>query len=476
MAISQAIIILDQIPISPPPEAITGVPLPLTLFDMAPMLMPPMHQLIFYHHPMGRMDFMDSLIPSTKKSLSQSLRHYSPLAGRLVVSPNKTDMPEIRYVEGDTVLLVIAEFDSTNTNGFNHFVSNDAKSSSDFNPFIPRLIPASRALDGSLAIPVLALQITLFPHFGICIGVTNNHGMGDASSIFGFMKAWAFFSNHHKDDKETSPQFVPDYDRTFFKDLKELTTIYWDRVKNIYFDETHDAHCLPRISNKVRSTSIVTRDDIQRLKNHALTRGRDLLHVSTFTVTCSNTWSCLVRSRRLTYKEDENGGELEEMENFLCAVDSWERLDPPLSKNYFGNCIVPCIASIREKSLIGDEGMIKATEVIGESIRSQLYNKKKDGVLKGVGDKIAIISKLNFGRTLTIAGSPKFDYYGLDFGWGRAMKYDFPSIDLNEAISLSAAKDHEGGLEVGVTLPVTQMHYFTKIFYEGLKARRLASL
>ncbi|CAH9099045.1 unnamed protein product [Cuscuta epithymum] len=158
------------------------------------------------------------------------------------------------------------------------------------------------------------------------------------------------------------------------------------------------------------------------------------------------------------------------MENFLCAADCRARLDPPLAKNYFGNCVVPCLASIREKSLIGDEGMRKACEGIGESIRSTLYNKEKEGVLKGARDRPTVISKLNFGRTLSVAGSPKFDYYGLDFGWGRPKNHEFTSIDLSGAISLGAAKDHEGGLEVGVTLPVTQMHCFTNLFYEGLRA------
>ncbi|CAH9096168.1 unnamed protein product [Cuscuta europaea] len=469
MALSQSVIVLDQIPVSPPPEKIAGTSLPLTFFDVEWLPCPPMTRLIFYHHPMGRTEFLDSLIPHMKNSLSQSLQQYSPLAGRLVVSPDKTNIPEVCYTKGDTVPLVIAEFDSRNPIHFNHFVSNDARSSMLFNQLTSRLLPTSRASDGSLAIPLLALQITLFPDVRICIGVTKHHAVCDGSSIFGFMKAWAFFSNRPKDD--APPQFVPDYERTFFKDHKELTTIYWDYVKNVNFEETHNAHRLPRTTDKVRSTFVVTRDDIQRLKNHILKRGRDSLHVSTFTVTCSYTWSCLVRSRRQTYKEDENDGELEEMENFLCAADCRGRLDPPLPKNYFGNCVVPCLASIREKDLIGDEGVRKAAEGIGESIRSLLYNTEKEGVLKGARDRPAVISKFNFGRTLSVAGSPKFDYYGLDFGWGKPKRHEFTSTDLSGAISLGAAKDHEGGgLEVGVVLPVTQMHCFTNIFYEGLKA------
>ncbi|CAH9116514.1 unnamed protein product [Cuscuta europaea] len=471
MAIHQTVTVLDQIAVSPPPETTAEISIPLTFIDVVWLVTAPVHRLIFYHHPISRTDFVDSLIPRMKDSLSQTLRHYSPLAGRVIVSPDKTSIPEIRYVEGDTIPLVIAEFDSTNSNDFSQLVSNDARSSMDLNPLIPRLLPCSRAPDGSLAIPLFALQVTLFPDVGICIGVTNHHTTGDGSSIFQFMKAWAFFSSHREDDKgkislSLPSRYLPVHDRTLFKDPKGsgLAKVYWDLVKTINIEESHNGYRLPLVTDKVRSTFVVTRDDIQRLKNRVLARSPKLVHVSSFTVTCSYVWSCLVRSRNVINKEDKE----EEMENFLCLANCRARLDPPLPTNYFGNCVVPCLGSTSTKSLMEDEGFVKAAEAIGEGIRSQLYNDDKDGVLRGAGDWLAVMAKMRV--CMSLAGSPKFDYYELDFGWGKPEKFDIPSIDLTGATSVGAAKDHEGGLEVGLALSCEQMESFARIFSEGLKA------
>ncbi|CAH9116516.1 unnamed protein product [Cuscuta europaea] len=470
MAIPQTVTVLEQIPVSPPPEATAEMSLPLTFLDVVWLTLPPVHRLIFYPHPVSRTGFLDSIIPKMRKSLSQTLQHYTSLAGRVVTSPDNAIVPEIRYAEGDTVPLIIAEFNSGESNNFNNLVSDQARSSMDYQPLIPRLPPTSRAPNGSVVVPVFALQVTLFPDVGFCIGVTNHHIIGDGSSIFGFMKAWSglCFSSHGDSKKDnTSSQCVPFYGNVEVKDGQRLTKLYWDILKNISIEETHNVNRRPLITNKVRSTFVVTRDDIQRLKNRVLALRSDLVHVSSFTMICSHIWSCLVRSRN---EIGENDVEDEEDEHFLCPADCRARLDPPVQGNYFGNCVVPCLGRAMTKELIGEEGFIKAAEVIGESIRGQLYNKEKDGVLRGADSWLTVISGFNFGRTMSLAGSPKFDYYELDFGWGKPKKFDIPSIDVTGAISLGAAKDHEGGLEVGLALPVAQMHIFTNIFKEGLKA------
>ncbi|CAH9126773.1 unnamed protein product [Cuscuta epithymum] len=443
--------------------------IPLTFLDVVWLTLPPVHRLIFYPHPVSRTGFLDSIIPKMRNSLSQTLQHYTSLAGRVFTSPDNAIVPEIRYTEGDTVPLIVAEYISGETTDFDHLVSDQARSSMDYQPLIPRLPPTSRAPNGSVVVPVFALQVTLFPDVGICIGVTNHHIIGDGSSIFGFMKAWSHLSfSSHEDNKKdcTSSQCVPFYGKVAVKDGQRLTRLYWDILKNISIEETHNVYRRPLITDKVRSTFVVTRDDIQRLKNRVLELRPDLVHVSSFTMICSHVWNCLVKSR---IQIGENDGD-EEKENFLCPADCRARLDPPVPGNYFGNCVVPCIGGAMTKELIGHGGFIKAVEVIGESIRGQLYNKEKDGVLRGADSWLTVIYGFNFGRTMSLAGSPKFDYYELDFGWGKPKKFDIPSIDVTGAISLGAAKDHEGGLEVGLALPVAQMDIFTNIFNEGLKA------
>nr|GLL34787.1 anthocyanin 5-aromatic acyltransferase-like [Ipomoea trifida] len=465
MAISENVtVLLEQIPVAPSPEGTPKITLPFTFLDFIWLHMTPVHRLIFYQHPISRTHFLETLIPAMKHSLSLTLRHYSPLAGKVIVSADNSILPEIRYEEGDTVPLVLAECEGD----FGHLTSDDAKSCTDFHPLVPALPPASRAPDGSTAVPLLALQVTLFPDVGICVGVTNHHAAGDASSIFGFMKAWEFFSNLA--DKNSSPvslppEFVPSYDRTVIRAPKGLESLFWDNIKNINIEDTH-VHRLPLITNRARVTYILTRDDIQRLKNHILAHRPELKHVSSFTLISSYLWTCLVKSR---YIAETDNIDDDEDELFGCAAECRARLDPPLPENYFGNCLTAVIGFAKTKQLTGQKALVDAAAVIGDSIRRQLYD-KESGLFKGAEDWFALLSAAKPDRSLSVAGSPKFDYYELDFGWGRPKKFEFASIDLFSSFSLSKARDIEGGLEVGLSLPLTQIHSFSTIFTHGLKA------
>nr|GLL34789.1 malonyl-coenzyme:anthocyanin 5-O-glucoside-6'''-O-malonyltransferase-like [Ipomoea trifida] len=470
MDVNQTVTVLEKIPVAPPPEATPGISLPFTFLDVFWLHLAPVHRLIFYPHPISRTHFLDTLIPTIKHSLSLTLQHYSPLAGGVVISPDKSNLPEIRYADGDTVPLVFAESNSGEGH-FSHLTSNHPRNCSEFHPLVPSLPPASSLPDGSTRVPVLALQVTLFPDVGICIGVTNHHAIGDGSSIFAFMKAWAFFSRHENTSPVSlPPEFQPFFDRTVVQDRKGVGTHFWNHIKNIKIEDTH-VHRLPSITNKVRATFAVTRDDIQRLKNHILSRRPNLAHVTSFTMIASYVWNCYVKSRTET-STDNNEDEDEDGDDYFSSpADYRARLDPPVPRNYFGNCVMGFIAKRKTKLLAGDDGFVEAAEVIGESIRTQLNTPKEDDVpLTDIDDKFREMSKIKPDRSLGVASSPRFDYYQLDFGWGKPSKFEVPSIDVTGAMSLGTAKDYEGGLEVGLSLPIAQMNTFMTIFNQGLKA------
>ncbi|VFQ93815.1 unnamed protein product [Cuscuta campestris] len=467
MGATQTVTVLEHIPVSPPPETTAKLTLPLTFLDAVWLSLPPVHRLVFYRHPVSRSEFVDDIIPKMKKSLSKTLQHFSPMAGRVVVSPDHLNRSKIRYADGDTVPLVFA---LSTSDGFDRLVSDHSRSCADFHPLVPRLPPTSRGLDGSVTVPIFALQVTLFQDVGFCMGVTNHHVIGDANTIFRFMKAWAFFSSSSPHPQDSlPPQFLPFYDRTAVKDRRGFAQVFWDYAKTTNVEETLDVDLLPKIPEKVRSTFVVSKEDIQRLKNHVLTRHPKIPHVSSFTVVFSYVWVCLVRSRTEINNADDDDDD--EMDNFIFTADFRARLGLP--HHYFGNCVVPCMGSVQTKDLTGDGGVANAAEVVGGSIHSQLNSKDEDGVGSGVEDLATRVAAMKKDRILGVAGSPKFDYYELDFEWGKASKFEIPSIDITGAISMSAAsKKHGegGGLEAGLALPVAQMESFTRIFAEGLKA------
>ncbi|XP_042487210.1 phenolic glucoside malonyltransferase 1-like [Macadamia integrifolia] len=123
-----------------------------------------------------------------KHSLSLTLQYFYPLAGHLVWPQNLSE-PEFCYVDGDSVSLTLAESDGD----FYHLSGNHARDVNQFHFLVPKLtLPSMVDLDFSISL--LALQVTVFPNSGICIGVTASHVALDARTLVHFMKSWATIS------------------------------------------------------------------------------------------------------------------------------------------------------------------------------------------------------------------------------------------------------------------------------------------
>ncbi|KAF9589198.1 hypothetical protein IFM89_019707 [Coptis chinensis] len=122
----------------------------------------------------------------------------------------------------------------------------------------------------------------------------------------------------------------------------------------------------------------------------------------------------------------ENGESASEdhVKYFLFAMDCRSRLDPPLPKTYFGNCIWGGFVSAKQSDLVGLDGIAIAAELIGAVI------KKMDNA-----DEIMNMEKMDSydfptiaDHLLSVAGSPKLGAYETDFGWGIPKKAEVVSI------------------------------------------------
>ncbi|CAK9187572.1 unnamed protein product [Ilex paraguariensis] len=387
---------------------------------------------------------METLIPNLKDSLSLALKHFFPLAGDLVLSTSSSK-PQIRYEEGDSVSLTFSESESDSFSDFIDFIGNHPRKAMDFHPFVPQLPLVTKSSD-SFRVPVFSLQVTLFPNKGLCVGLTNHHA------------AWALITRCGGDGPFLAGGSQPLFGRTLIKDPKGLDSIFLSQLGT-----TTPVQQVPTNSDKFRATFIMSRTNIQRLKSLVMAKRLGLVHVSTFTVICAYVWVCMVKSKAAIGEE----GDEDEPYHFVCAGENRARLDPPIPASYFGNCIfAACIATVNCKQLAGDEGFIFAVEAIGEDIRERLYN--EEGMLKNAETLLLDLKEINWERTLGVAGSPKFNYYDMDFGWGKPKTFEFVSIDITGATSLNGCRDLDGGIEVGLSLPKAQMDAFATIFAEGL--------
>ncbi|KAL8238024.1 hypothetical protein R6Q59_019105 [Mikania micrantha] len=201
--------ILEESHVSPPPATTVCQSLRLTFYDILWLGIPdPIHALFFYHFPITKTHFTETIVPNLKQSLSITLQHFFPFAGKLIIFPTRSRIPEIRYADGDLVDFTVAECDLD----FNDLTGNHPRNCDKFYHFIPVLGSTAKESD-HVTIPVFAVQVTLFPNHGISIGMTNHHSLCDASSRFCFLKAWTAIAQTGSDDWFLANGTLPVYDR-----------------------------------------------------------------------------------------------------------------------------------------------------------------------------------------------------------------------------------------------------------------------
>ncbi|WOL04929.1 hypothetical protein Cni_G13652 [Canna indica] len=118
-----------------------------------------------------------------KSSLSRTLRHFYPLAGRVtpLCGPSTDTRFEIRYSAGDSVPLTLAE----SADDFEQLSGDQPRG---FGSVYSLILPLPPIDDGS--IPLLVLQITVFLNQGVALDVAGHHVACDDSNSIHFVKSW----------------------------------------------------------------------------------------------------------------------------------------------------------------------------------------------------------------------------------------------------------------------------------------------
>ncbi|KAK9056832.1 hypothetical protein SSX86_024196 [Deinandra increscens subsp. villosa] len=447
------ITVLEHSQVSPPATTACNS-LPLTFFDILWLSLPDpvVHTLFFYDLPITNTHFTQTLVPNLKQSLSITLQHFFPFAGKLTIFPTSTRLPEIRYVEGDSTAFTVAECNLD----FNDLTGNHPRNCDKFYQLIPLLGRAAKASDDSVRIPVFSVQVTLFPDRGISIGMTNHHSLGDASTRFCFLKAWTSIARSGGSDEPfLANGTLPIYDRLF--KYPQLDESYLKSAKVKTFNEEYQFSRLSGPTDKVRATFILTRTVINGLKQLVSTQLPTLAYVSSFTVACAYIWNCF-----------SNLDNDDKVVLFGFVVDCRSRMDPPIPSAYFGNCLMPCFNFPRTTVLKEKEGFVTAAKLIGENLHKMLTD--KDGVVKDIGPIMSLFRDGLPGRAVGTAGSHKINFYEFDLGFGKPRKHETISIDYSGSISISACRESVGDIEIGVCLSASEMDVFVRNFNTGLES------
>ncbi|XVE49832.1 hypothetical protein DITRI_Ditri01bG0113700 [Diplodiscus trichospermus] len=464
MAQSSAVEVLESIHVSPPPDSVPTTSLPLVYFDLPWFNCCHIQRLFVYECPHPTLHFMETTLPVLKRSLSLTLQRFFPYAAN-IMCPQPPGKPYIQYKEGDFVNFTVAE----SAANFNHVIANYPRPIKLLHPFVAKLPPARVTDDGIRVLPIIAFQVTVFPNSGICIGSTYCHVVGDGKSFMNFMRSWASVCRSGG-DSTCLENSLPLINRDVIKDPRGLELgflkLYWQWMSSSSESSSpnHDV-----AADKVRATFVLDRAHAERLKHLVTAQCRngvdsEQLHVSTFVVTCAMIWVCLIKSKesaanKLSHDDDD------ELNYFILTFDCRNRLEFPVPPAYFGNCLSGCFVDVKKSELVGENGIVLAAKAIGSKIKELERN-----ILGGLEHCKSSAAEKIFSRcATTIAGSPKFQVYDTDFGWGRPCKVELTHIDYDGAISLADSRDGQGGIEVSLALNKNQMDAFVTFFEQSLR-------
>ncbi|XP_012445050.1 phenolic glucoside malonyltransferase 1 [Gossypium raimondii] len=451
--------VTEVAPISNSPESKTKFRLPLTFSDIFWFKLPPVERLFFYQlDDLTPACFNSVILPKLKRSLSLTLVHYLPLAGNLKWPPIEPK-PIILYTPNDGVSLTVAHSDAD----FNILSSDGVYDAAELHPLKPDLVTSD------VSASAIAVQVTLFPNKGFCIGITAHHAVLDGQTTTMFIKSWAHICKQGNDENSPlPPELTPFFDRSVIKGPDGLDMLYlnqWLASSGLDSDTSKKSLKITSAgggaaSDLVRATFEITREDFKKLRERVLPKLPDSgkeMHLSTFVLSFAYVTTCMVKAR---------GGDGDRKVAFAFTADCRPRLNPPVSQNYFGNCNRPKFEVAKARDFLDENGFVFAVQKASGMVKDLMERWVLEGMEKILSYSLDVLkesSESNL-QIITVAGSPRFGVYGTDFGWGKPHKVVIVSIEKNGAISMAESRDGSGGVEIGLALHKHEMNNFSWLF------------
>ncbi|KAL3618081.1 hypothetical protein CASFOL_038402 [Castilleja foliolosa] len=459
--------IVEQCKVAPATGAPTEKVLKLLHMDMFFLCFPIyVKTLVFYRLHCSESHFIDTVVPNLKNSLSLALKLFPPFAGKIFIDHN-SGLPVSRYIDGqDSVSLTIA----VSYADFLDLTGYHPRDADQLHGLAPDL---NESFSRTSKISVLAVQLTLFPNQGVCIGITGNHAIGDAATMVLFLKTWASINRSNGDDSQlllaSGKECLPFYDRDLVKDGYQRAMECWRDITTRSSPSASFSSTVSLKKHIVLATFVLSEPEIRKLKNLAIaanSKKRATIRVSSFVLACAHLWTCLAKSAAAAGKEVDD----DEPEYFIFPINCRGRLNPPLPDNYFGNCIALVMTELTHGKLIGKEGFLAAAEAISGTIEKTVGNGRGtiDGSPKFYLNILERLREMVGKRVVFVGISSGFDFYGTEFGWGRPIKFEaLHGVKRLQIACFSNSREYRG-VEIGMSMPKDKIDAFAASFKQGL--------
>ncbi|RZC92357.1 hypothetical protein C5167_003963 [Papaver somniferum] len=397
---------------------------------------------------------MTAVIDQLKHSLSKTLAHFYPLSGRLIT--NKQDDPPSYSVSLDCQSDQGVEFIHATTA---LLTLDDILSPIYVPPFIKSFFAAYDNGDKTTinhdghTVPLIGIQVTELVD-GFFVAASFNHVVGDGNSFWHFFNSWAEISRTATVINDVNCiSRPPIIDRWFMNKIQEDQVgddDDDDNIINLPFSH-HDEFIgrYPPLPHLVERIFHFSAESLSRLKTQANSENRWPNEVSSFQALVALVWRSITRARCL-HPEQETTCEL--------AIDDRWRLNPPLSKEYFG-CYIDILTTATTKRELLNHDLGWA----GWTLHKAVVGRTDQNVRKWLSDwieepKIFQTRPNNDQACILVGGSPRFDTYGCDFGWGKPLtvRSGWP-FKFNGNVLTYPGRAGGGSIDVEICLSTTDM-------------------
>ncbi|XP_057788691.1 uncharacterized acetyltransferase At3g50280-like [Salvia miltiorrhiza] len=379
---------------------------------------------------------ISDLLSLLKRSLSHSLTHFPPLAGRLT-----TDAAGYVYIHCNDEGV---DFIHANAS---HIHVIDLLGSADGD--VPEAVKSCFAFDHAVSHtghfrPLLAVQVTELAD-GVFIACSFNHAVADGTSFWNFFNTFAELSRSGVKRISRSPDFSRDsvlissavlrlpeggpkvtfsgdapIRERIFRFSRESILKLKARVNNGNMMITNGAVNVAELMGKHANDTLMCKQKpitpLSWLRNAVTgnhtnpTAAAAKAEISSFQSLSALLWRGITRSRRLPAGETTT---------FRMAVNCRHRLEPELEPLYFGNAIQSVPTSALAGDVVAGENLRWCAEQLNRTVaahgdaaaRKYVEDWEREPRCFPLG---------NPGGTMVMMGSsPRFPMYDNDFGWGR---------------------------------------------------------
>ncbi|CAI9113046.1 OLC1v1013573C1 [Oldenlandia corymbosa var. corymbosa] len=360
-----------------------------------------------------------------KKSLSKTLSHFYPMAGRM------NDQGSIDCND-EGILFVESRVDGNLLELINH---PDVQ-------ILEQLVPCKSNGILSHANELLAVQVNYFKCGGIAVGFCHSHRIGDGRTLASFISGWA---------AETVAAAPTSYN-TLIPVLNAASDLFPPRNTLDFRPASRPRVLEPPKERLLTKRFIFSPSTIELLKSQVISSSSSDAKAkpSRVRVVSAYIWKCCMVAEGLG-KTDRSVA--------FHPVDLRRRIDPPLPDSSFGNIFQMAYAEANGgedwMDLVGI--LSRAIGKIDEEYFSKLLSENGHELAKSNFEqygKYAFERGLQTVRFTSWCGFPLCD---ADFGWGKPIWVSSTSYSGKNVVFLFDSMLCDGGIEAWINMDATKM-------------------